>query len=360
MIFGSVSGSAIDRHHLLAVVFNYFNIGVFVLAVIIIIYTLIISVINTAHQGEFLGKKLDSLWVPIRSVLGIALVLPMPSGYSIIQVFMMWMVVQGVGLADTIWTQAVVQVFSKGTPVVTAGNSGKDTSTFVEPTKNILSGLMCMQQVYRDDNPDSTSAGASFIRPERITDKDNIDGYYFRPSGTDNTKNYANCGYVEWKIKTKEEKKVATKYNNAVYTVINYLNYYAKGFVYNQDATISDLEKEQTNPMVVAATQFTDLVSASDGLNPTYHDFAKDESKDAQLWKSAISYGWANAGAYYYHIATANKMVAESTEYPSDIEVKVDNVNNKLTEDDKSVIKSLDDNAAKKSLGKIWCSYAIE
>ncbi len=43
----------------------------------------------------------------IRSTLGLALLIPKASGYCLMQIFVMWVVVQGVGAADKIWEAAL-------------------------------------------------------------------------------------------------------------------------------------------------------------------------------------------------------------------------------------------------------------
>lgn len=40
----------------------------------------IAGVAQSAHEGKILGKRWSSLWAPIRPVLGIALLFPLPSG----------------------------------------------------------------------------------------------------------------------------------------------------------------------------------------------------------------------------------------------------------------------------------------
>src|SRR5690606_2682104 len=57
----------------------------------------------------------SSMWIPVRMALGIALMIPKASGYSIIQIFVMWIVVQGVGAADTLWNATVRYIQGAGT-----------------------------------------------------------------------------------------------------------------------------------------------------------------------------------------------------------------------------------------------------
>lgn len=70
-------------------------------------YTLIIGTMQTAHDGEMLGKKWSSLWVPIRTVLGIGLVVPIGGGYCVAQMLLAWLTTQGIGLADASWEKFV-------------------------------------------------------------------------------------------------------------------------------------------------------------------------------------------------------------------------------------------------------------
>ena len=53
-----------------------FNGGVLIIGGVLVAYTIMIGTIGTAHDGEMLGKKFSSVWVPLRTALGTALVLP--------------------------------------------------------------------------------------------------------------------------------------------------------------------------------------------------------------------------------------------------------------------------------------------
>ena len=94
IVTGFVSQTALTN------VLKYFNNACLVLGGILILYSLIVSTINTAHDGEMLGKKWNSVWIPIRAALGFGLLLPTKATLVVIQVFVIWVVVQGVGAAD--------------------------------------------------------------------------------------------------------------------------------------------------------------------------------------------------------------------------------------------------------------------
>lgn len=89
---------------------SIFNTGVLFLAMIFVGYTTVTGTINSAHDGEILGRKMSEIWVPIRTVGGTALLLPLGSGYCLIQIGVLWIALQGVGLADRIWSAAIQQI----------------------------------------------------------------------------------------------------------------------------------------------------------------------------------------------------------------------------------------------------------
>jgi defect in organelle trafficking protein DotA len=108
-IFGTV-GTVLHgtSGQFLGQIFKIFNIGLLVVAGIVLIYTIIMTVIHTSHEGEFMGRKWNSAWIAIRTVLGLGLLVPSATtGYSAIQVFVMWIVLQGVGFANMAWNSGL-------------------------------------------------------------------------------------------------------------------------------------------------------------------------------------------------------------------------------------------------------------
>lgn len=77
-----------------------FNTAVLFLGMIFVAYTTITGTINSAHDGEILGKRMSEIWVPIRTVGGTALLLPLANGYCLIQIGALWLSLQGVGIAN--------------------------------------------------------------------------------------------------------------------------------------------------------------------------------------------------------------------------------------------------------------------
>jgi defect-in-organelle-trafficking protein DotA len=133
-IFGTIegvissSGSQIFGHMM-----SVLNLSVMALGSIVIMYTLIVGTLNTAHEGEFLGKHWSSIWLPVRATVGMTLLVPKASGYCLMQVLVMWVVVQGIGAADKLWAAALdymamggklVETGVSSTSVMSDGSSG--------------------------------------------------------------------------------------------------------------------------------------------------------------------------------------------------------------------------------------------
>ncbi|MDX1900677.1 MAG: type IVB secretion system protein DotA [Gammaproteobacteria bacterium] len=101
---------------LLGIMFKTLNTVVLTIGAFIVVYVTIVGLIKTAQEGEFLGKQWNSVWVPLRTVFGIAALFPMSSGYCAIQVIFMWVIVQGIGAADTLWQTAIKASAVLGSP----------------------------------------------------------------------------------------------------------------------------------------------------------------------------------------------------------------------------------------------------
>ena len=158
-LFGSVDGVLGGTgSQIFGQMMSIFNGAILALGSIFVFYTVVVGTLSTAHEGEFLGRQWSSIWLPVRSVLGISILSPGLSGYSLIQVFVMWVVVQGVGAADKIWNSAMDYLNAGGTIYKTQqafASSQKDAE--VAKTGNptykgaatILTGQVCMLTVQR-------------------------------------------------------------------------------------------------------------------------------------------------------------------------------------------------------------------
>lgn len=92
-----------------------FNNAVLFLAMLFVLYTTVRGTVDSAHSGELLGKKMSEIWVPIRTLSGTALLLPLASGFSLLQMAVLWLALQGVGVASSMWDVAMDHLAANGT-----------------------------------------------------------------------------------------------------------------------------------------------------------------------------------------------------------------------------------------------------
>ena len=133
--------------------FFVFNWSVLLLCIILIIYTLFTGILKNSEDGEAMGRQPLSKWIPIRMVLGIGMLLPSVSGYSVLQALVMWVVLQGAAAGDLIWNAAVDGIFNGGAvspPATLTSNSTANQALYTAAT-HLLSAQVCvdaMQSVY--------------------------------------------------------------------------------------------------------------------------------------------------------------------------------------------------------------------
>lgn len=121
-VFGSIvgiihSGGNVERgetEDVLGSMMSVFGGAVMFLGMIFIAYTTIKGTVDSAQDGEVLGRKMSDIWIPLRTAAGGALLLPLGHGYSLIQIMVLWLAIQGVGVGDAIWSQAVDQIGKDG------------------------------------------------------------------------------------------------------------------------------------------------------------------------------------------------------------------------------------------------------
>ncbi len=133
-----VDGAAVDT---LSNVVGAFNVAVLAVGGILATYTLVIGTVSTAHDGEMLGKKFSSVWVPLRTVFGTAMVIPVVNGYCLMQFIVMWLVLQGVGLANMTWQAYIGNAFNNAASYQVLPKMSYD----LELAQNTLRALTCVK-----------------------------------------------------------------------------------------------------------------------------------------------------------------------------------------------------------------------
>ncbi|MBA2654538.1 MAG: DotA/TraY family protein [Gammaproteobacteria bacterium] len=342
-IFGTV-GTVLHgtSGQMLGQLFKVFNIGILVLAGIFLIYTIIMTVLNTAHEGEFMGRKWNSAWIAIRTVFGLGLLVPSSTtGYSAIQVIVMWVVIQGAGFANMAWYSALGYLVQGGqvyTPPAT------DTSKMVDLVGTVLEMQVCMydaekvmkknqqnlkaaQQSQQASSPNTNTAAPilpqqNFIQNFKPYFAVKIDGgvanSYVRFPGNeyqsdgdqDNACGQISFGTVEVKNADAQADAKASTLKAAIQQIMLDTDSYAKQIVNpSNDQGNSDNFPSQVESAIVGG--------AADWVNITLPIRAGAPSYTSQMMvdygQAAVQQGWIMAGRYYFALGNVQRKVTAAT-----------------------------------------------
>jgi defect-in-organelle-trafficking protein DotA len=300
-LFGSIGTVLPGSPGLLGAMFQKFNYAILLIMVLTVMaYTLFRAILESAHHGEFMGKKLDKLWVPIRIVMGICLIVPTVGGYSIIQAIVMWVVLQGVGAADNIWKTVLVYFQNHGGQVITPPTLPENNIYANQMGQNLLAGLVCMYKAAKADGVtyDAPTLSVKFDHNPASQPHNDAVFSYTTKGGV-----VYNCADVQWvNPASLVGNTKALIVQNAVEQLVGTLNLTAKNMVYLSSSGSTDASGY--NPVAIAAGYLNSAVYAgSDDQN-------KPQTLNDAVWKAAYNNGWALAGTYYYLIAQQAKQAS--------------------------------------------------
>ncbi|MDF2940582.1 MAG: hypothetical protein K0R66_1224 [Gammaproteobacteria bacterium] len=99
-----------------ALMLQYFNQALLGCGTILFAIMVFVGTINTAAEGQFLGKDWHSIWTPIRLIFGLLFVIPLQNGLCIGQKIVLYAILIGVNMGTTVWQQTINQIFENNVP----------------------------------------------------------------------------------------------------------------------------------------------------------------------------------------------------------------------------------------------------
>lgn len=268
---------------------NKLNIVIFTLGIVIVIYTTFVGTVSTAQEGEVLGKKWSTIWIPARIGIGMYLLLPAAGsgGYSYLQVAVLWALVQGVGGANAIWTAIVAD--KEYTDTRKAELRDAD-----EIVKNMFKSALCME--YINNEATLTVAAGEAINVYRSTDLNTT--AIGRPSrselenamcGSFKKSSYSNLG-----VDPSAAREIIHTAVEMAFWSVHAASFEAAEIV-NGELYITD-ESTWTNFSYLPQAVRT-LKDAISGMETTRN---LDDEKAI-----AVQNGWIHAGSYYFNLIQA-------------------------------------------------------
>lgn len=135
-VFGGLFGGGNDP---LIEGIKLLNAGMLILAGILATYTVLAGTVGTAHDGEMLGKKFSSVWIPIRYSLFTALIVPI-KGYCVAQMIVAWLITFGIGMAGAIYGAISPNSTNQDITIAEFGNGSS-----LELAENAFAASVCVQ-----------------------------------------------------------------------------------------------------------------------------------------------------------------------------------------------------------------------
>jgi defect-in-organelle-trafficking protein DotA len=336
-IFGNVGGIVSGTNtQLLGHLFYVFNYAMVIVASCILIYTLFMSVINTAQEGEFMGRKMNSVWVIVRAVVGIGILVPKYTGYSLIQVFVMWAAVQGIGLADKAWTVALEHLEQGGVVYAEAGQSAYAAGVKNTFTKNVtifdsevcMYKLQSLAQGQRDQN-----LAALRQDPNNPLLQQQVKQTFpqYSPKWNDDAKTVSFgtpasptvCGEYKW-VSSDAQKPYEQYLKAGLQQIVTTLAPAAKSVISTQDGLVAknstaDQQKQAkfNLKLRVADALLTSTADYETVMQPALLNVKQSANTDLQqTFAKAKDHGWIVAGSYYWDLAKVNnKLTSALTNY---------------------------------------------
>lgn len=353
-IFGKVDGVLEGGgSQILGKMFSIFNLAILTLGGIILLYTLIVSTINTAHEGEVLGKKWSSIWIPLRSVIGVGLLIPKASGYSFIQILMMWIVMQGIGAADSVWSTALNYIGTGGSiiSIPPVPPAKREALSGIEYTEPLVKSLICLYGVQKALD-DARKAPPTPISPPPLPPVPNLLNLTVAPiNGMESLpQNGVNkipvpadipgypgyegvCGNIEWSDLNAKPKAQLDAYHSR--QVQSARGFAVRQMLFTMAPMARDIIYERIPPVEIGNELGKAMLSAGYDYQKLV-DTAKFASQDERtistqkdLLKQLSASGWAMAGSYFATLTEAKKIVPNPPEGGSHVSV-IDNSDNEM------------------------------
>jgi conjugal transfer/type IV secretion protein DotA/TraY len=93
-------GQSWSEPGLIGAFMGVFGLGAYFLGMLYFIFGILKGMLDSGETGRFLGNAKSQVKTPVRMVIGTTCLFPAKNGFSLVQIMVMWVALQGVGLGD--------------------------------------------------------------------------------------------------------------------------------------------------------------------------------------------------------------------------------------------------------------------
>lgn len=198
-LFGTLDGGRSSLHIALQTMFQFYNLAILAVAILVFLYYVIVVIAETAQSGTPFGQRFSHIYAPIRLVIAIGLLVPLSYGFNGAQYVTFFAAKLGSGFATTGWTQFNASLDGSN-PL------GADNATLIAETKRPdVDGLvefMSLAVTCREAHALVGGRGSNITaivnvdRPLTGT-SDPLAGYMFMPLSNNTLETIADAGWSE-------------------------------------------------------------------------------------------------------------------------------------------------------------------
>lgn len=298
-VFGSVVDGAGtgDGMSVLGAMMGVFNLAILFLAMVFVCYTTIKGTVDSAHDGEVLGRKMSEVWVPIRTVGGSALILPLASGFSTLQLAVIWLAMQGVGVADQAWTAGIDRFAQTGT-------LGRVSIPDARPlAATILRSEVCMAAMNKQFEAEGRRTRIAILPLETIGESGAATSRF--RWGSFDYRNPAVCGSVTWFPSDAKDGDATRALRQPIFDAHTYAVALLAADLRPVAQQIAAGQKPAAGALDQAAAKYEDALTKA---AKAAVDASPEAGKQAFLDKAREG-GWVLAGTWYSHIVKVNDSI---------------------------------------------------
>jgi conjugal transfer/type IV secretion protein DotA/TraY len=148
------------------------NSGVLFFAALLLSWTTVFGIVNTANDGEALGKKWSTLMTPLRTLTAASMLIPTSTGFSAIQIFVLIVAILSCGLASYGWKKYTGTAMAQE-----LGNIYQSAITRDGGTKDLVIDLYRMGMCVKGYNEALAQVSPSYTPAMQIVMAADMTGY---------------------------------------------------------------------------------------------------------------------------------------------------------------------------------------
>lgn len=270
------------------------------IAGLLIVYTVVVGAMSTAHEGEAMGRRFHTLWAPVRSAFAIALLMPLAGGYSLLQAGILYFASLGIGAADAVWGKGLDYIASSQGVIVSPPTSRVDNLA-----NGVLKSLVC--EAYLNKQAPNYGLSALIAQQQTVTPSSTVIGFDgVAGSGLDT----GACGQITVRCSKNDDVTLAPLVRPicegqvaATVALIDLLRPVANQIVADQTPPPNQIEDAVGQFDSIIKSAIATAIGAADGAR---------SARLAEFVSKAQSQGWASAGSWYWTISRLNQSIANA------------------------------------------------